>query len=146
MLYCTDLNKKKYRRLVQVKESETVTVGIQDMINHYGLGPLTPNTVIFGGLKKRIDSTDFIKVLGLAHTKHKNIVILNKSEKLGNFARNNIHIWWDNNSKSNSELMLVLGYMLQTERASKRSRLCIKAIVDNELDRKKKWKISNKFV
>lgn len=129
---------EKIQTLVQIKEAETVTVGIQDMINHYGLGSLTPNTVIFGGLKKKIDSTDFIKMLGLAYTRHKNIVILNKSEKLESSARDNIHIWWDTNSKSNSDLMLVLGYMLQMERVRKRSRLCIKAIVYDELDRKKK--------
>lgn len=131
---------EKIQTLVQIKEAETVTVGIQDMINHYGLGSLTPNTVIFGGLKKKIDSTDFIKMLCLAYTRHKNIVILNKSEKLESLAaRDNIHIWWDNHSKSNSDLMLVLGYMLQMDRARKRSRLCIKAIVYDELDRKKKW-------
>lgn len=129
---------EKIQTLVQIKEVETVTIGIQDMINHYGLGSLTPNTVIFGGLKKQIDSTDFIKMLCLAYTRHKNIVILNKSEKVGNFASDNIHIWWDTHSKSNSELMLVLGYMLQMERTRKRSRLCIKAIVYNELDRKNK--------
>jgi len=129
---------EKIQTLVQVKEAQTVTIGIQDMINHYGFGSLTPNTVIFGGFKKKIDSTDFIKMLCFAYTQHKNIVILNKSEKLGDFASDNIHIWWDTNSKSNSDLMLVLGYMLQTERTRKRSRLCIKAIVYDELDRKKK--------
>lgn len=129
---------EKIQTFVQIKEAETVTTGIQDMINHYGLGPLTPNTLIFGGVKKKIDSTDFIKMLYLAYTRHKNIVILNKSEKLDTSKRNNIHIWWDTNSKSNSDLMLVLGYMLQMEASRKKSRLCIKAVVSDELDRKKK--------
>lgn len=129
---------EKIQALVQVKEAKTVTLGMQDMIEHYGLGPLVPNTIIFGGIKKEIESIDFVKIIELTYRKHKNVVILNKSEKLQNCQRNKIHIWWDDNSQTNSELMLILGYMLQMDRARKRSRLSIKAVVSDEMDRKKK--------
>ncbi len=129
---------EKIHTLVQIKEAEKVTIGMQDMIEHYGLGPLTPNTIIFGGIKKEVESIDFVKMMELSYRRHKNVIILNKAEKTENLVRTNIHIWWDDSSKSNSELMLVLGYMLQMDRARKRSRLCIKATAFDELDRKHK--------
>lgn len=128
---------EKIQTLVQIKEAESVAVGMHEMIEHYGLGPLVPNTIVFGGIKKEDESIEFVKVLALAHRRHKNIVILNKSEKLETSKRH-LHIWWDDCSQSNSDLMLVLGYMLQLDPSRKCSRLCIKAVVTNEIDRKKK--------
>jgi hypothetical protein len=129
---------EKIQTLVQIKEAESVAVGMHEMIEHYGLGPLTPNTIVFGGIKKEEESIEFVKVLTLAHRRHKNIVILNKSEKL-EVGKRHLHIWWDDRSQSNSDLMLVLGYMLQRDPSRKSSRLCIKAVVTNEIDRKKKF-------
>ncbi|MBA3815174.1 MAG: amino acid permease [Parachlamydiaceae bacterium] len=127
---------EKIHSLVQVKEADTVTLGMQSMIDNYGIGPLNPNTIVFGGIKKENESIDFIKMLRLAYAQHKNIVILNKTEK--DFLRKNIHIWWDDSSQCNSELMLVLGYMLQMDKSRKNTRLRIKATVSNEMDRKRK--------
>ncbi|HEY2809880.1 MAG TPA: amino acid permease [Rhabdochlamydiaceae bacterium] len=135
--------KEKIHALVQVKETTTVTAGMQSMIENYGLGPLTPNTVIFGGIKKDNESIDFVKMLGVAYTQHKNIIILNRAKN--DFAPANIHIWWDNSSQSNSELMLILGYMLQLDQSKKHMQFCIKATAENEMDRKKKWEELQRF-
>jgi len=124
--------------LVQIKESEKVTSGMYNMIEHHGLGPLTPNTIVFGGIRKEDESLDFINVLRLANRRHNNIVILNGANNLAVGERKDIHIWWDDQSQNNSELMLILGYMLQLNPARKRSHLCVKAMAANEIERKEK--------
>lgn len=124
--------------LVQIKESEKVTSGMYSMIEHHGLGPLTPNTIVFGGIKKEDESLDFINVLRLAYRRHNNIVMLNGTNNLEVGERKDIHIWWDDQNQNNSELMLVLGYMLQLNTARKRSRLCLKAVASNEIERKER--------
>lgn len=129
---------KKIHALVQIKEAEKVTLGMHNMIEHHGLGPLTPNTIVFGGIRKEDESVDFIKVLRLAYRRHNNIVILNDVDKVETALGNDLYIWWDDQYQSNSDLMLVLGYMLQLDRARKRNRIYAKAIVSNELERKEK--------
>lgn len=125
--------------LVQIKEAEKVTAGMHNMIAHHGIGSLTPNTIIFGGIRKEDESIDFVKILQLAYHRHKNIVILNDfAKKLDEGALNDLHIWWDDQYQNNSEFMLVLGYMLQLNPARKRSHLCVKAIVSKEIDRSEK--------
>lgn len=134
----TYFKKEKIHALVQVKESETATSGMRDMIHHYGLGPLTPDTIIFGGIKKKDEGVEFIKMLRLAYKQHKNIVILTGVNQQVPTKCTNVHIWWDDTSSENVNLMLVLGYMAQLDQARRRSRLCVKAIAANEVGRRKK--------
>ena len=124
--------------LVQIREAEKVTKGMYGMIEHHGLGPLAPNTVVFGGVRKEDESSEFIKVLNLAYKRHNNIVIINGNCDLETSEHRDIHIWWDDENRFNSDLMVVLGYMLQLNPTRKRSRLCLKAIAENELKRKEK--------
>lgn len=130
--------KEKIQALVQVQESETATAGMRDMIRNYGLGPLTPDTIIFGGIKKKDEGIEFIKMLRLAYRQHKNIVILTGAEQQVHGKRTHVHIWWDDTSPENVNLMLVLGYMSQMDQARRHSRLCIKGVAANELERRKK--------
>lgn len=133
-----NFKKEKIQAFVQIKEAEKITTGMRNMIEHHGLGPLAPNTIVFGGVKKEDESTDFVNILRLAHRRHNNVVILNEAEKLEANKYRDLHIWWDSEHQNNSELMLVLGYMLQQDPIRKRSRLYTKAIVASELERKEK--------
>lgn len=130
--------KEKIHALVQFKEADLITTGMQNMIEHYGLGPLAPNTIVFGGIKKESESIDFAKVIRLAYRRHKNVVILNDPTKLETGLNKELHIWWDDDFQHNADLMLVLAHMLQRERGRKRMRLCTKAVVMTELDREAK--------
>jgi potassium/chloride transporter 4/5/6 len=133
-----NFKKEQIHALVQIKESEKITQGMQNMIEHHGLGPLVPNTIVFGGVRKEDESVDFVNVLKLAYKRNYNIVILNEFGQLEANEGKNIDIWWDNEDQNNSELMLVLGYMFQLNPLRKRSRLSAKAIVSTELERKEK--------
>lgn len=128
----------KIQALVEIREADKVTFGMQQMIEHHGLGPLKPNTIVFGGIRKEDESDEFVKTLTLAHRRHNNIVILKAADKLELNKPADLHIWWDDQYRSNSELMLVLGYMLQLDPARKCTRICIKAVVSNEIERKQK--------
>ncbi len=132
-------NKEHIHALVKIKEAEKVTTGMRNMIEHHGLGPLSPNTIVFGGVRKEDESIDFVNVLRLAYRRHKNVVILPETGKFDT-AIKDLHLWWDDQSQKNSELMLVLGYMLQSNTARKRSRICIKATAAAEVERHEKLK------
>ena len=56
---------------------------MQQMIRHYGIGPLVPNTVVFGGTGK--NKEQFATVITEAHEKNYNIILfrdaINSSEQ-----------------------------------------------------------------
>ncbi|MBA3603960.1 MAG: amino acid permease [Parachlamydiaceae bacterium] len=127
--------------LVQIKEAEKITTGMHNMIEYYGLGPLAPNTIVFGGIRKEDESIEFVNVLRLAYRRHNNVVILNEAGKLEEGVTKDLHVWWDDEHQNNSEFMLVLAYMLQCNKSRKHTKLCIKAIASNEIDRNEKQKL-----
>jgi hypothetical protein len=66
---------------------------MRQMVDYYGLGPLSPNTILFGGIKKEEESAEFIGVMQAAISRHYNIVIMNDNNKLAGdkFFNKDIH-------------------------------------------------------
>jgi potassium/chloride transporter 4/5/6 len=134
------LQKQNIQSFVKINEAEKITDGMHQMMEYYGLGPLAPNTILLGGVKKEDESVDFVKVIQAAVTKQYNIVIMNDENELlkKDNGRKNIHLWWDDSNPDNSDLMLVLGYMLQRNPSSRSTRIFVKAIVADEMQKKDK--------
>jgi len=124
------------RSFVKIQEASSVTNGIKHMLGYYGLGPLTPNTILLGGIKKGEKSTDFIEIIHVAMSKHYNVVIMNDEIKTAS-SSHDLHVWWDDSNLANSDFMLVLAHMLQGNRKNKR--IFVKAIAENEIQKKSKY-------
>jgi amino acid transporter len=131
-----NLYRQNIHALVQINFSDNITDSMKQMILHYGIGPLTPNTVVFGGIPKMADTTEFAQVIKSTFDRHCNIVIVNYKEKLPlldlTHPSGDIHIWWDDNNRCNSEFMLVLSHMLKKSHMWRRAKICVKAIVADE--------------
>lgn len=132
------LRKQNIQALVQINPAEKVTTGMQWMLRHYGIGPLVPNTIVFGGVNTTDESKEFTDVVLDAFERRCNIVIVNgKKNSLCTQQSQvgDIHIWWDSRSATNCEFMLVLAYMLQRNAAWRKSTICLKALVADEFDK-----------
>jgi hypothetical protein len=115
---------------------------MMNMVDYYGLGPLAPNTILFGGIKKEEESAEFIGVMQAAISRRYNIVIMNdnnKSASANKLFGKDIHLWWDDSHPDNSDFMLVLAYMLQRNHSRKNKRIFVKAIVADEMHKKMKY-------
>jgi potassium/chloride transporter 4/5/6 len=136
-----NLFKQNIEALVQINFSDNITDAMKQMILHYGLGPLSPNTVVFGGIPKTADTADFAQVIKSTFDRHCNIVIVNYKERLSSLepanSKGDIHIWWDDNNRCNSEFMLVLSLMLKKSPMWRRAKICVKAVVADESLREK---------
>lgn len=134
-----DLQKQKIQALVHILHAEKISSGMDQMIKNYGLGPLAPNTIVFGGVHED-ELHDFAKVIVESYQNHYNIVILCENKDSSTHPHKDkvrdIHVWWDDKHKENSELMLVLTYMLQSNPQWKKNRICLKSVVDSEIARK----------
>lgn len=131
----------RIQALVQICRADTVTSGMKQMIEYYGLGPLVPNTIVFGEISQKDETIEFARVVQTANQRHYNVVIINErnaSLPISNKGMGDIHLWWDDLSKTNSELMLVLGFMLQRNPLWKKARICVKSIAASEILKQEK--------
>ncbi len=140
------LKQHNIQALVQINYAQKVVSGMHQMIENYGIGPLMPNTIVFGGILQGDSTADFAKVIDSAHQKHCNVVIISDKnifnikdiQHAKSSLQGAIHIWWDETSEQNTEFMLVLAYMLQRNPVWKKAKICLKAIVSNEIAREEK--------
>lgn len=118
---------------VEVGYSEKLYLSMNQMIETYGLGPLKPNTVICG-IHNDDDLENFACVINKANQRHCNMVILNsRNDSLASrLAAGDLHLWWHPCHKENGDFMLVLAYMLTRNSLWKKSKVCLKVLVDSE--------------
>ena len=129
---------------VKINETEKTMDGMQHMIRYCGLGPLVPNTILFGGIKKENKSSDFVKVVQTAFSMHYSVVIMDDDKK--KFDLNKlVHVWWDDLNLDNSNMMLVLAYMMQSNQSKKARRICVNTFVADEYQRSIKLQQFQKF-
>lgn len=135
------LKTQNIEAFVKVNEAGNVMAGMQQMLKHYGLGPLLPNTILLGGIKKEDEAAEFVIFLQSAFARHYNIVIMNDNYEIqiaDKNSRKEIHIWWDPTNGDNSDLMLILAYMLQRNSKWKNKRIVLNAVVETEEEKKQK--------
>ncbi len=134
----TLLKHHKIEALVTLNQAKTVTSGMKQMIAHYGIGPLTPNTIVCGGTSQEENLINYLEVIRLAHRRGRNVVIVNEEQKSSQHPtsrspiKGDIHIWWDDHSQRNCELMTVFAYMLRKNPAWRRTRICLVSVVSDE--------------
>jgi amino acid transporter len=126
--------RQNIKSFVSINEADSIIAGMKQMIEYYGFGPLVPNTLLLGGIKKENETAEFAGLLQSAFAKHYNIVIMNDDNKENTPAKE-IHLWWDHSSLDNSSLMLVLAHMLQSNPNDKNKQIVVKAVVPEELQR-----------
>ena len=148
----TLLKQHRIEALVCLNQAKSTTSGMKGVILHYGLGPLTPNTIVCGGASQEENLANYLEVIKLAHEQGRNVVIINDEQKkhsstaLRSKMKGDIHVWWDNSSPRNTELMLVLAYMLRKDPVWKPTGICLMGLVANEQGRQQKEEEFNELI
>ena len=139
-----NLRKQNIQAFVQLNNANNIADDMHNMIEHYGLGPIMPNTVVYGSISNEIGSLEFARTVVRAYQKHFNVILINDKNtenhphKALSHLLGDIHIWWEDSMQDNTELMLVLGYLLQRNPAWRKARICLKAVASNEMMREQK--------
>jgi amino acid transporter len=147
------LKQHRIEALVCLNQAKSVTTGMKRVILHYGLGPLTPNTIVCGGTSQEDLLVNYLEVIKLAHEQGRNVVIINDEQKKQfshplsrKQVRGDIHVWWDDLSPRNTELMLVLAYMLRKNPVWKQTDICLMGLAANEAMRQQKQEEFDKLI
>jgi amino acid transporter len=127
---------------ISISEADRISMGMKRIITHHGLGPLTPNTCVWGGISQEEDLPDYLEVIKFAYDQGRNVVIIN--DKLQKGIKGDIHVWWDENNPHNTEIMLVMAYMLSKQ--SRKSQVYLVGISSNEESKNKKIEEFNEII
>jgi potassium/chloride transporter 4/5/6 len=127
----THLKGSKIEALVEFCIDDTLLSGAKMLLANYGMGSLSPNTLMLGELKNSDLIKDYLGVIQAACRSRKNVVIVRDKPQAASLF-NTISIWWDESSRSNSELMLILGHMLASSKSYRKSRIYLESVVSSE--------------
>ena len=137
------LRKKGIPALVEVKIDENIVTGANAFIKTYGLGPLAPNTILFGETEKQENFLQFAELIKLIYKSKKNIVIIREGSVEQDEKRKNdkkrkkqIYVWW-RGKENNAGLMLALAFLLKVSPEWRGAELTLKTIVKSEEDKMK---------
>ncbi|OGN63491.1 MAG: hypothetical protein A3E26_02840 [Chlamydiae bacterium RIFCSPHIGHO2_12_FULL_49_32] len=140
------LKEHRINALVELAINENVLSGVETYIKSYGLGPIEPNTVVFNEGLDQKTILDHLKLIQLAYSHQKNVVIfkdslknpVQKTQNTSFFTSligekpGDIHLLWDDEHRNNSHLMLVLATMLNQHPKWKKGEIVINCTVSSE--------------
>lgn len=118
--------------LTRVYRSDNVMHGIRDMIRHYGLGPVRPNTVLLGHNFDQHDPRDFSDLIRHAITERQNLILARELHDVESHSHR-IDIWWDGN-KDHLGFMLAIAYLMQHSRDWSGIAIRVNCVADREHD------------
>jgi amino acid transporter len=143
------LKKSDVHALVEFALSENVLSGARKFITSYGLGPLTPNTVVLGESSAEEEDSfkDYFEIIRLSLEQRKNVLIIREQEIpfKKNSARE-VEIWWNEESKDTSYLMMMLSFMLQKHPKWKRAQVQLKSLVPTKLAQEQREEYFQEFL
>ncbi len=128
-------HRKNETAILEIKKAPTVVTGMKTLLHQYGIGNLMPNTIVLGATQKKEYFSVYAEVILEAYQTRKNVIIVKESSALQQKKRAKskcIDVWWGGQNRKNSDLILVLAYMLQTCKEWKGSKLHLKSVVTNE--------------
>ncbi|MGD1804342.1 amino acid permease [Dapis sp. BLCC M126] len=125
------LEKRGVQVLVRVVTATDFFDGAKLLVETYGIGPLTPNTVVLGDSQEPSRSDRYCQLVAHIHKAKKNVVILreNSERSFGQYRR--IDVWWGG-LQNNGGLMLLLAYLLRTDMDWRNAEVHLKLVVPEE--------------
>ena len=119
--------------IVKINARENPHTQISELIRCYGLGPLSPNTVVMGIPENRQLTEDFIETLKIIRSNKRNFLLVSSNDaELDPKKINHIDLWWENDQRKSSELMLLLSLLLSRHPKWKKHQMHLKSIVSTE--------------
>ncbi len=125
------LAKKGIQCLVRITSAPDPYVGMERLVESYGLGELVPNTIVMGDTENEDSIGDYSKMIATFHGLNRNVVIVhdNKEKLFG--KRQIIDVWWGG-LQGNGGLLMILSHLLKSSQRWRHATLRIKMVVKDE--------------
>lgn len=124
------LARRSIQGLVRVISAPDAFKGSERLVDAYGLGALVPNTIILGDSENAAIRDDYCQMIANFYEQNRNILIVHDQED-GFGDRKQIDIWWGG-LRGNGGLMMVLAYLLQSDRSWWDAEVNLKMVVESD--------------
>ncbi len=125
------LNQRGINALVRIFYAQNVLNDTKAMISTYGLGAISPNTILMGASENPANLSAYCELIRHCYASRRNVVIARQAENLNDQPYKRIDIWWGG-LKANGGLMIVLAHMLQRSVNWKNTEVNVKMLSRNE--------------
>ncbi len=131
------LEKRGIQAFVRLVTAPDPFVGMETLVEAYGIGPLVPNTVLLGDTENSDSQDSFCRLVATCHGAKRNVLILRTQPEIYPpilrqfFTRRRIDVWWGG-LQANGGLMLILAYLLRTSWRWRDADVCLNLVVASE--------------
>ncbi len=152
------LKKRGVQSLVKVVKAEDVMDGLLTLINTYGFGPLSPNTIIVGDTEQSDKFTGYTRLIMAVWRRQRNFVFVREATGSNDEAQDDgaeddgaekegayIELWWQGKG-TNAWFMLTLAYLLGMNPEWAETPLRLNTVVDDPDKRKEAEQRLSTFV
>jgi hypothetical protein len=124
------LERRGVQALSRIVTAEDPYEGSRQLVQSYGLGRVSPDTVVIG-LREQEPLDGFVGLLAGIHDAHRNLVLFADGDGRGFRQHRRIDVWWGG-LHANGGLMLILAYLLRSGIRWRESELRLNLMVDRE--------------
>jgi amino acid transporter len=117
--------------LVRVVTAPDPFSGAEQLVSAYGLGSVTPNTVLLGDSEKAEHRAAYCEMIAHFHEAQRNVIIVHDDPQRGFGRRRQIDVWWGG-LKRNGGLMMLLAYLLRSSVEWRNADVYLKMAVPTE--------------
>ncbi len=125
------LDRRGIQALTRVVTADNPFDGAQQLVETYGLGSLTPNTILLGDSESPERRPAYCQFLDRVHQAGRSAIILRENAELGFGRRRQIDVWWGG-LQNNGGLMLLIAYLLRTDLAWRQAKIALKLMVPDD--------------
>lgn len=130
------LERRGIQALVRLVNASNPFVGIQQLVEVYGLGPIVPNTILLGDSENPQNRDMFCQTITHAYARKRSVIVLrdkqsNRSKFPDGFGGHHIDVWWGG-MQGNGGLMLLLAYLLKSDRTWRNANIYLKLVVHDQ--------------
>ena len=133
-----NLKKRRIEALVEVSIAENLLEGLRNIITHFGVKPLNPNTVVLGESVREDHFANYLQLIEITSEAKLNLLILRGDlQKVGQ-KRDDIDIWYNPKEKKSCELMILLAHTLKKSKLWRGANITLKSIVKSTAEKESK--------
>jgi hypothetical protein len=125
------MGKRGVQGLTRVMPAPNYAIGAKRLVEAYGLGPLTPNTVLLGSSRELEDRARYCDLVEHVFDHRRNVIVVRDEESLGFGERQRIDVWWGG-LRGNGSLLMILAYLLRTSLPWRGAEVRLNMVVANE--------------
>ncbi|MGF1461217.1 MAG: amino acid permease [Leptolyngbyaceae cyanobacterium] len=122
------LRERGVRALVRVLTAPDPFAGVERLVEIYGLGPITPDTVLIGDNETPENRDRYCHLIRELHRAERNVVIYREGPDQNAQKHNQIDVWWGG-LHANGALMLILAELLRDGLAWRTAQINLKLVV-----------------